>query len=225
MWYMPLTESSVTAAAVNSTNAAVWSGRPRLRAIVQPPHTNAAGAATFKYGATRQWVQALTVVLADGDVLDIERGQTRAHPDGYFDLELSNRTARVPVPRYEMPPVSKLAAGYFAEPGMDLVDLFVGSEGTLGVVTSVTLRVLPMRPATCLALVPFRDQTKALTLAGRLRAAPIEHPSIPRRVVIATNMARPATPAAAAVVDLVIEVIRGLVDSGAWPARWVGPPS
>ena len=61
--------------------------------------------------------------------------------------------------------------------------------------------------------------------AGRLRAAPIERPSIPRRVVIATNMTRPTTPAAAAVVELVIEVIRGLVDSGAWPARWVGPPS
>jgi LysR family nitrogen assimilation transcriptional regulator len=59
--------------------------------------------------------------------------------------------------------------------------------------------------------------------AGRLSAAPIERPSIPRRVVIATNMARPTTPAAAAVVELVIEVIRGLVDSGAWPARWVGP--
>lgn len=59
--------------------------------------------------------------------------------------------------------------------------------------------------------------------AGRLSAAPIDHPSIPRRVVIATNMARPTTPAAAAVVELVIEVIRGLVDSGAWPARWVGP--
>ena len=60
--------------------------------------------------------------------------------------------------------------------------------------------------------------------AGRLSAAPIEHPSIPRRVVCATNMARPTTPAAAAVVELLIEVIRGLVDSGAWPARWVGPP-
>jgi DNA-binding transcriptional LysR family regulator len=59
--------------------------------------------------------------------------------------------------------------------------------------------------------------------AGRLSAAPIDHPSIPRRVVCATNMARPTTPAAAAVVELVIEVIRGLVDSGAWPARWVGP--
>jgi LysR family nitrogen assimilation transcriptional regulator len=60
--------------------------------------------------------------------------------------------------------------------------------------------------------------------ARRLRATPIDHPSIPRRVVCATNMARPTTPAAAAVTELTIEVIRGLVDSGAWPARWVGPP-
>jgi LysR family nitrogen assimilation transcriptional regulator len=59
--------------------------------------------------------------------------------------------------------------------------------------------------------------------ARRLSATPIDHPSIPRRVVCATNMARPTTPAAAAVTELAIEVIRGLVDSGAWPARWVGP--
>src|SRR5881396_1255443 len=36
--------------------------------------TNAAGAATFKYGATRGWVEAITVVLPPGDVLDIDRG-------------------------------------------------------------------------------------------------------------------------------------------------------
>lgn len=59
--------------------------------------------------------------------------------------------------------------------------------------------------------------------AGRLCASPIDHPSIPRRVVCATSMARPTTPAAAAVAELVVEVIRGLVDCGAWPARWVGP--
>jgi LysR family nitrogen assimilation transcriptional regulator len=60
--------------------------------------------------------------------------------------------------------------------------------------------------------------------ARRLSASPIDHPSIPRRVVCATNMARPTTPATAALVELVTEVIHGLVDSGAWPARWVGPP-
>src|SRR5262245_60914911 len=44
--------------------------------------TNAAGAATFKYGTTRDWVQALTVVLPTGDVLDIERGSTHAAANG-----------------------------------------------------------------------------------------------------------------------------------------------
>src|SRR6185503_2733181 len=79
--------------------------------------TNAAGAATFKYGTTRRWVQALTVVLASGDVLDIERGATRAHPDHYFEFELSVGRVRVPIPTYKMPEVPKLSAGYFAEPG------------------------------------------------------------------------------------------------------------
>src|SRR5206468_134082 len=44
--------------------------------------TNAAGAATFKYGTTREWVLALTVVLPNGEVLDIERGGTRAGAEG-----------------------------------------------------------------------------------------------------------------------------------------------
>ena len=48
--------------------------------------TNAAGAATFKYGSTRGWVEALTVVLADGTILDINRGSHRAR-DGRFVLD------------------------------------------------------------------------------------------------------------------------------------------
>ena len=131
--------------------------------------TNAAGAATFKYGTTREWVRALTVVLANGDVLDVERGRTRAHADGFFEIVLSDRTARVPVPRYRMPDVPKVSAGYFAAPGMDLIDLFIGSEGTLGVITEATLRVLPARPAMCLAFVPFDDRTAALAFVTRLR--------------------------------------------------------
>jgi len=136
--------------------------------------TNAAGAATFKYGTTRAWVRGLTVVLANGDVLDLERGETRAHPDGYFDIELSDRVARVPIPRYRMPAVPKLSAGYFAEPEMDLVDLFVGSEGTLGVITDVALRILPDRPAPCLALVPFDVRRDAIAFVDAIRRAAIE---------------------------------------------------
>ena len=131
--------------------------------------TNAAGAATFKYGTTRDWVRAVTVVLPSGDVLDVERGATHAHPDGYFDIVLADRTARVPVPRYRMPRLPKLSAGYFADREMDLIDLFIGSEGTLGVITEVTLRVLPHRPSMCLALVPFADRRAALAFVSLLR--------------------------------------------------------
>jgi D-lactate dehydrogenase (cytochrome) len=133
--------------------------------------TNAAGAATFKHGATRQWIDGLTVVLASGDVLDLERGEVRAHPEGYFELELARGLVRVPVPGYTMPTVQKLSAGYFAAPEMDLIDLFIGSEGTLGVVVEATVRVARGRPAWALAFVPFAARQPALACVDRLRAA------------------------------------------------------
>jgi D-lactate dehydrogenase (cytochrome) len=131
--------------------------------------TNAAGAATFKYGTTREWVNALTVVLPNGGVLDIERGAVTAHADGHFEIAWSDRLIRVPIPRYRMPQIPKLSAGYFAAPAMDLIDLFIGSEGTLGVVTEATLRVLPVRPAMCLAFVPFTLRSGALAFVRQVR--------------------------------------------------------
>lgn len=136
--------------------------------------TNAAGAATFKYGATREWIAALTVVLPDGDVLDIQRGETTAHPEGWFELELARGRVRIDLPRYTVPQLQKVSAGYYAAPGMDLIDLFIGSEGTLGVVTSVRLRIVPDRPATCLVLAPFPAKAAALAFVDRCRRAAAE---------------------------------------------------
>jgi D-lactate dehydrogenase (cytochrome) len=135
--------------------------------------TNAAGAATFKYGSTRNWVEGLTVVLANGEVLELTRGQCRAGESG-FRIECAHSALDVPVPGYSMPAVPKISAGYFAEPGMDLVDLFVGSEGTLGILTSVTLRALSPAPATALALVFCQSEPAGLALAGELRRASSE---------------------------------------------------
>ena len=141
--------------------------------------TNASGAGTFKYGSTRGWVEALTVVLASGDVLDLERGQVCAHPDGYFEIEYvepqdpayEDAIVRVPVPTYRMPDVPKRSAGYFATPEMDLIDLFIGSEGTLGLVTEITFRVLPRVPALALALVCVPSETAAVALVDAIRRA------------------------------------------------------
>ena len=135
--------------------------------------TNAAGAATFKYGATRHWVNGLTVVLADGSILDLRRGDVRASDDGRFEIERSSgEVTVVQIPTYTMPAVGKLSAGYYATPGMDLVDLFVGSEGTLGVIVDVTLRVIP-RPAFCVALVQCDSESQALEVTEALRSCAI----------------------------------------------------
>lgn len=134
--------------------------------------TNAAGAATFKYGSTRNWVRAITVVLADGDVLDIRRGEVTAS-DGAFDIQhTSGEVTRVIVPTYAMPSVPKLSAGYFARTDMDLIDLFIGSEGTLGVIVDATLAMIA-RPRRVVALVHCSgdDQALALTTALRHEAA------------------------------------------------------
>ena len=131
--------------------------------------TNAAGASTFKYGSTRDWVQSLTVVLPSGEVLEIERGEVVAHPQGYFEIVSEHGTSRVPIPSYSMPEVAKCSAGYFARPEMDLVDLFVGSEGTLGIVTSITFRLLPRVPHTCLLWITLTDESVTLDLVTALR--------------------------------------------------------
>jgi D-lactate dehydrogenase (cytochrome) len=119
--------------------------------------TNAAGAATFKYGSARPWVHGLSVVLADGSVLTLERGQRLAE-------------SLVPVPTYVMPDVPKLSAGYYAKPGMDLVDLFVGSEGTLGIIAEAVLRVIPL-PRKCAALITCRSDEQAVAVTSALRDA------------------------------------------------------
>jgi D-lactate dehydrogenase (cytochrome) len=54
---------------------------------------------------------------------------------------------------------------------MDLIDLFIGSEGTLGFIVEATLRVRSVRPATCMAFVAVPDWERALALVTRLRTA------------------------------------------------------
>ncbi len=133
--------------------------------------TNASGAATFKYGSTRDWVRSLTVVLPSGEVIDVERGEVQADERGFFEIEGREGAARIPVPKYRMPEVPKRSAGFFAAPGMDLVDLFIGSEGTLGIIVEATLDLLSPPPNTCLALVPVPSEASGLSLVRSLREA------------------------------------------------------
>lgn len=132
--------------------------------------TNAAGPATFKYGSTRDWVDGIVVVLADGTTLEVTRGAGHAR-NGVIAVETRSGALKIPVPTYSMPRVAKRSAGYYAAPGMELIDLFIGSEGTLGVVTQVTFRILSPAPQAALALIPCRSEDCALQLAAALREA------------------------------------------------------
>jgi D-lactate dehydrogenase (cytochrome) len=131
--------------------------------------TNAAGAATFKYGVTRDWVAGLTVVLADGSILDISRGDVRASDEGVIEVDAIGRgLIRLNIPTYHVPALPKVSAGYFTEPRLDLVDLFVGSEGTLGVIADATLRV-KRRPLRCVALIVCSSEAQAIAVTAKLR--------------------------------------------------------
>jgi D-lactate dehydrogenase (cytochrome) len=131
--------------------------------------TNAAGPATFKYGVTRHWLTGLTVVLADGSILDLTRGDVCASDEGRFEIEtISRGIVTVALPTYEAPiHLFKLSAGYTAFRGMDLIDLFAGSEGTLGVIVEATLAV-KRRPFRCVALVRCASEEQAVHLAKGL---------------------------------------------------------
>ncbi|WP_295523261.1 LysR substrate-binding domain-containing protein [uncultured Pseudacidovorax sp.] len=59
--------------------------------------------------------------------------------------------------------------------------------------------------------------------AGRLRTVAIDGPGMRRRVVRVLGTARPQTVACAAVDALVVDVLRDMTRSGAWPATWIGP--
>src|SRR5206468_7977167 len=61
-----------------------------------------------------------------------------------------------------------LSAGYFARSGMDLVDLFIGSEGTLGIVVEATLQTIPI-PRRLAALIECESDHQAVALTSLLR--------------------------------------------------------
>lgn len=123
--------------------------------------TNASGAKTFKYGATRSFVDELKTVLADGDVLHLKRGEVFAKGRELEVVTESGRHIHCNLPSYEMPNV-KNASGYYVKDNMDAIDLFIGSEGTLGVIVEAKLKLLdkPENILSCVAF--FNDEDSAL---------------------------------------------------------------
>jgi D-lactate dehydrogenase (cytochrome) len=105
--------------------------------------TNASGSRSFKYGATRKYVQRLNVVLAEGDIVEIRRGEFTSNDGELIEFSAeSGRKYKINPPTYVRPEVRKNVSGFFNHRPLDLIDLFVGSEGTLGVIVEIELRLL-----------------------------------------------------------------------------------
>ncbi|HCA47876.1 MAG TPA: hypothetical protein DEP45_11135, partial [Armatimonadetes bacterium] len=131
---------------------------------------NASGARSFMHGPTRAWIEALEIVLPTGDTLHVARGDVLA--DGRT-LRFASREGtpyEVQAPGYAMPATRKNAAGLYAADGMDLIDLFVGSEGILGVITAVLVRLTP-RPTLFSDTAFFASEEEAIACADTLREA------------------------------------------------------
>lgn len=130
--------------------------------------TNSSGARTFKYGPTRNYVEGLRIVLADGNTLTLERNKVFAKD---YKLNLaadSGKQITLDIPRYLMPE-TKHAAGYYAKENVDAIDLFIGSEGTLGVIYSAKLKLLNL-PGKFLSCVQFfPSEADALTFIAEAR--------------------------------------------------------
>lgn len=129
--------------------------------------TNASGARSFKYGPTRKWIHHLRVVISSGEVLDIPRGKYKAK-DGFFIIKTACQEIEVKLPTYQMP-LAKNAAGLYTKPSMDLIDLFIGSEGIFGVITEAEIWLKEWTPQISNAVF-FEEETDAIEFVKRLRA-------------------------------------------------------
>ena len=95
--------------------------------------TNASGMRGVKYGATRDYVKAMTVVLPTGEVTRF--GAT----------------------------VSKTSSGY------SLLNLMIGSEGTLGIITELTLKLIPAPKVTVSLIVPYENLDEAIATVPKFK--------------------------------------------------------
>src|SRR5436305_180041 len=138
--------------------------------------TNSAGAHTLRYGAMRRWVEALDLVFADGSRAELRRGASPPDvpPVRRFLEQADSLIAAERASPSRHAGVRKESSGYglaaFAESG-ELVDLLVGSEGTLALLVGIELRLTPLLPVTASVLGAFDTLEQAVDAAIGARDA------------------------------------------------------
>lgn len=138
--------------------------------------TNAAGSHSLAFGATRPWVRSLRCVFDDGTIALVRRGAEppRLVPaiERFLSVAHPAIVAAEEIDRARHRGVRKESSGYatfeYAR-SYDLVDLLVGSEGTLAIIVGVELSLIPAAEATSSVLGVFASLENAVDAAVRAR--------------------------------------------------------
>lgn len=152
---------------------------------------NTAGEKSLKYGSMRRWVDRLEVILANGEVIqtgpiskrEVEKKKGLPTMEGeiyrQLDAIIEDNAATIQQYRSELH-VSKNSVGYAIDEvkkkdgSFDLTPLFVGSQGTLGIIAEAILRLTPYSPASSLVVATFESERDLSDAVERLRPL---HPS------------------------------------------------
>lgn len=129
---------------------------------------NASGARSYHYGPTRKHISKVTMVLSDGRVISAARGGEKAKGyDAEFTCSDGSKVC-AKIPTYQMPN-TKNASGYFAAKDMELIDILVGSDGTLGVMSELEISLLPLPQIIWGTSLLFEDEPSSLRFVDNLR--------------------------------------------------------
>jgi len=166
---------------------------------------NSSGSRSFKYGATRRWLRRLRVALVDGRILDVRRGDA-------IDFD---------VPVIPQPAARKHSAGYPLRPGMDWIDLFTGSEGTLGIVIEADVQLLPNPKELLNGIIFFPSDDAALNALDKWRLVDdirmLEYVDDPALRMIEQRY--PDVPKQARAAIIMEQIVGGEHDLDAWAER------
>ncbi len=145
---------------------------------------NSGGEKTLAYGKTEDYVESLKVVFADGEeyvVKPLKREElTKKLSEDGFEGDVYRKIYKLVSENYELirkakPDVSKNSAGYYLwnvwdreRDIFDLTRLIVGSQGTLGLVTEATFKLVRPKPHALMAVIFLSDLTKVAEVTNEL---------------------------------------------------------
>jgi len=131
--------------------------------------TNASGSRSYKYGVTRDYVIEADIVLANGTFTTLSRGLSINDP-----LILSDGQKLIFPNIYYQSPICKNAAGYYVRPGMDWLDLFIGSDGTLCIFTRIRLKLLPSPESFIAGILFFSKEEQCWELVSSIKQSNVK---------------------------------------------------